>query len=292
MLHITNGDAAAGALRQAGFTEEILAWRDVLHEGPVREGLSLQELSCERAAFIAQARWGSFDEALAAFRGRDAALLACDTHEEVVLWFEHDLYDQLQLIQLLDWFSVHAHPRLTLVCETEYLGPMAPGRMRELFRARKPAHDVELHEGARAWAALRASDPSSLSAGSFDELRFLGPAIRRLLQEYPWVCDGLSLTERHVLEALSRGPLEFPELFAAIEEEPKFLGDAVLVWHLRRMQADGLLERRGERWAATGRARLRRLPRWLGGVRIDEACRWRWDAALGTVVQVLEMGQI
>ena len=25
--------------------------------------------------------------------------------EEVVLWFEHDLYDQLQLIQLLDWFS-------------------------------------------------------------------------------------------------------------------------------------------------------------------------------------------
>jgi hypothetical protein len=52
-LHITNGDSAAGIMRQAGFAGEILPWRDVLHEGRVQAHLPLPELSHIRARFIA-----------------------------------------------------------------------------------------------------------------------------------------------------------------------------------------------------------------------------------------------
>jgi hypothetical protein len=36
------------------------------------------------------------------FERRDEAITRFRDHEEVVLWFEHDLFDQLQLIQILD----------------------------------------------------------------------------------------------------------------------------------------------------------------------------------------------
>ena len=51
MLHITNGDCAVAVLSRA-VSGTFLPWRDVLHEGPVRAGLSLEQLSAERARFM------------------------------------------------------------------------------------------------------------------------------------------------------------------------------------------------------------------------------------------------
>src|SRR5688500_7208510 len=140
MLHITNGDAAVEVMVRAGIEGDILPWRDVLHEGPVPGGLALENLSEVRAAFIADSGWGEQDEVVREFRARDAKLAGFREHEEVVLWFEHDLYDQLQLLQLLDWLSRQdpAATRLSMICVGEYLGPMEPGRLAALYPKRRP----------------------------------------------------------------------------------------------------------------------------------------------------------
>jgi hypothetical protein len=91
---VTNGDSVAALL-----DGEVLPWRDVLHEGPVPPGLRLAGLRAVRARFVADCGWASFDDVLRDFESRDRAL---EDAEEVVLWFERDLYDQLQLIQVLD----------------------------------------------------------------------------------------------------------------------------------------------------------------------------------------------
>jgi hypothetical protein len=286
LLHVTNGDSAGGALRQAGFHEEILPWRDVLHEGPVREGLTLQQLSEERARFIAEAGWGRYAEIDEDFRRRDEHLQRSGNHGEIVLWFEHDLYDQLQLIQLLDWFARNPHPRLTMICEAEYLGRMKPARMQELFLARTPVTGGQLREAGEAWAAFAAPDPSRIPFAAKGELRFLGAALRRQLEEYPWTTDGLSRLERRVLDLLERAPLPWTRVFTGIDEDPIFLGDLVLRWHLARMAEEGLLEERGGQWVLKSRTRTKRVPRWLGGVRVDEQCPWRWDPAAGKLTRV------
>src|ERR1051326_7758730 len=106
MLHITNGDSVVGTFRQVRFPGVYLPWRDVLHDGPVPQTLTLSELSDIRAQALAGFGWDdSYEKMRAGFAARDQALENFRQHEEVVLWFEHDLYDQLQLIQLLDWFS-------------------------------------------------------------------------------------------------------------------------------------------------------------------------------------------
>lgn len=285
MLHITNGDSAVAVLSQV-LTGTLLPWRDVLHEGPVHADLSLADLSRERAAFIAGAGWGTLDKILDDFRERDTAVQDANRHEEVVLWFEHDLYDQLQLIQLLDWFARHPHRRLSLVCEAEYVGLMSAARAAQLFALRKPVSAQQLEIARAAWRAFGSSRPQRISTAGVNELPFLGAAMRRFLQEYPWATDGLSMLERKVIEALRPGPLEFASLFRRTREDPAFLGDSILRWHLKRMAKEGLLKSAGDAWALTGEPRLRRLSRWLGGVCADADSPWRWDAASARIVRV------
>jgi hypothetical protein len=272
VLHITNGDCAAEALSRA-VSGTILPWRDVLHEGPVRAGLVLDELSRERAAFIAQAGWGKEEEILADFRGRDAAFRRAGQHDEIVLWFEHDLYDQLQLIQVLDGLAELRGPPISLVCEAEYLGTMAAERAAELFALRNPVTRRHFREAQAAWAAFRSSNPKDIESVKPAALRFLAAALRRHLEEFPWTTDGLSRTERQILRALRQGSLPLAELMHAVREEPAFLGDVVLAWHLRRLEEEGLL---------AGEPR-RRAPRWLGGYQVVDE-RLRWDPASGRLV--------
>ena len=128
MRHLTNGDLAAAVIRRVA-PGEVIPWRDVLHEGPVRAGLTLDELSTERAAFITEAGWGR-----ASFADRDAALRSLVAEDEVVLWFEHDLYDQLQIAQILARLAELRVPaeRITLICIGEHLGIAHFGGLGEL----------------------------------------------------------------------------------------------------------------------------------------------------------------
>jgi hypothetical protein len=255
----------------------------VLHEGPVRGGLSLEELSRERAAFIAHAGWADRIDVLKDFEKRDAAFRRAREHDEIVLWFEHDLYDQLQLIQVLDALGDRPGPPVTLVCEAEYLGMMAPERAAELFSLRNPVTRRHVAEASAAWTAFCSPDPRKIQSVKSAALTFLDAALRRHLQEFPWTTDGLSLLERHVLQALQDGALAFPQLFRAVEEEPAFLGDSVLEWHLQRMAQERLVEKRGNEWRLSGKSRSRRMPRWLGGYEVKDATL-RWDPASGRLL--------
>src|ERR1022692_1427853 len=119
MLHITNGESVS--LPHTGLPGQVICWNDILHDGPVPRGLPLQELSRIRARFIAEFFGMPLSDV--SFVERDEAIARFHNHEEVVLWFEHDLYDQLQLIQILDWFSHKdlVHTRLSFISVNSYL---------------------------------------------------------------------------------------------------------------------------------------------------------------------------
>ena len=133
-LNITNGGSAAGTLSEAGVEGTIVSWNDVLHEGPVDSSLSLEEMSRQRARFIAERRWDDFAHVSGDFAERDRVLQHLDYFDEVVLWFEDDLYDQLQLIQLLDFLSRGTARRktLSLIQVDGYIPPLSAPRVKEL----------------------------------------------------------------------------------------------------------------------------------------------------------------
>jgi hypothetical protein len=307
MLHVTNGDAAADVMREAGIPGEILPWRDVLHEGPVPAGMSLEELSGVRARFIA-GRWAEpGDDVAAGFAERDRALAGFRGHDEVVLWFEHDLYDQLQLAQLLDWLAGQdlGATRLTMICGPEYLGSSSPERIAARFAERQPVTDAQLALGEAAWNAFRSPDPSAVSALLATDtaaLPWMGDALRRHLEQFPSTRGGLSRSERQALEALTDGARTVRDLFLAHNhrEDPVWLGDATFIGYVEELaRGDAPLVRvgdgaggdmdRGVEITDAGRAvlderedrvRLNGIDRWLGGVHLrGHAVPWRWDPA-------------
>jgi len=250
MLHITNGDSAAVLLQRAGVPGVVLAWRDILHEGPVPAGLTLAELSEARARFIADSGWGAYGDARHEFRHRDGVLQDVREHEEVVLWFEHDLYDQLQLLQLLDWFSGQERgaTRLSLLCIDDFpgvapflgIGQLTPAQILTLYPRREPVTDAMLALGRAAWAAYRAPAPWALEAmrkSATAALPFLAPAFSRHLEQFPAVRDGLSRTDRQILRALDPDPQRPRDLFVASQrqEETPFMGDLPLWSYVHRM---------------------------------------------------------
>lgn len=321
MLHVTNGDSAGRKLA-AVEPGTILPWRDVLHEGPVPSGLAPAALNAVRARFLTDAGWATYDEAFGYFQARDAALTsAAAGADEIVLWFEHDLYDQLQLAQILAMLD--AAPRLPpvrLICIDAFpgvtpfhgLGQLQPRDFAALFPTRVPVTGAMRELGRAAWAAFRAPDPTALDAlltQGTKALPLLGPAFRRWREEFPATGDGLGRTDRAILRAVAAGARRPPDIFQAVraQEPAPYLGDTAC-WRYIAGLASGRVALlipvdqpaagpfTDTRFAISGDGRavlagaadavaLRGLDRWLGGAHLEAPARiWRWDGAADRLV--------
>lgn len=284
MLHITNGSSVSLAQAVRGV---VLPWDDILHEGPVAAG-PLEAVSESRSQFLTEYTGRPVD-----LSARDAVLKSFGEHEEVVLWFEHDLFDQLQLIQLLTWFGGQrlGSTALSLVQASRHLGPMQPAELAALFPRRKPVSDSQTAVAAAAWRAFTDSLPGDLlkaASCDFAELPYLGAALRRLLEQYPSRRNGLARTEQQILDAAaeSADPREWFGIQQRMEEAPLFLGDTTFFKYVDGLRAcpSPLLD--GSRLTAAGVAvregrddHLARngIDRWIGGVHLaGRHSPYRW----------------
>jgi DNA-binding transcriptional MerR regulator len=244
LVHVTNGESAGNTLRQTTLGGAVLAWQDVLHAGPV-PAVPRRELLRLRAGFLAEAGWGSRHAILASLERRDRQYLdALREGVQLVLWFEHDLYDQLQLLDALALaHAAGAAPDLVVVDSFpgkpsfRGLGELTAEQLETLWPQRRRAGEETLAAAAAAWEAFRAPNPSALAewaAREVPELPFLAPALGRLLQELPAPGDGLSGTERRALAAIAAGHATPRDAFLVEQdEEPApFLGDT---WFFRTL---------------------------------------------------------
>ena len=255
-LHLTNGDHAASALARSGLPGDILSWRDLLHDGPVPSDRDRVAFRRARGEFLSSRGWISQSALITDFEERDARLDEVGAGDEVVLWFEPDLYDQLQLLQVLTRLAdrpADARPAVTIAPADCYLGPLAPEKFAPLYRARRVIQDSDLQMAQAAWEAFTSPVPDALlaitdrldrevtaRAYAYDDavrLPHLVAALRRQLEEYPDTKAGLSRSERQLCEALAPGTITLAKLFAAHQnaESWVWLGDWTFAWYVQRL---------------------------------------------------------
>ncbi len=312
MLHITNGDSALRGLRDSGVAGALLAWRDVLHDGPVPAHDSLEALSDVRAAYHAGGRHSpAYASVRAGFAERDRTLGSYADHDEIVLWFEHDLYDQLQLVQILAWLALHdaAGRRLSIiqigshpeVPNFQGLGQLSGAQLAALLPTRSPVTSRQLDIGREAWTAFCADSPAALAdlaTRPDPEMPFLAAGLSRFLEEYPSIDDGLSRTERQLLTVIAAGTTKRAAIWWASQQfETSYWGDLSVYMRLdhlaagthplvARADADHVaLTAAGKRLlAGSGRFDPREIDRWLGGVHLGHGLPdWRWNGRARTV---------
>lgn len=295
-LNIVNGDACIDMMKKAGIKGDFLPWRDFLHEGPVLAHLSLEKLSKLRAQFIANYGFGQFDEIYEEFKERDKKLASYQNYDKVTLWFEHDLYDQLQLLQILSWFSEQnlKQTPLTLICTNNYLGESSSKKIKRLLNYETPIRQEHLNLAKKAWAAFCHRTPERWEKLLYEPtalLPFLKAAVYRMLEEFPNTKCGLSRTEYQALRIIANGtnnPLHIFHKYQSFEER-RFMGD-IIFWKIlenfekykvitkdeeQKMIITPLgikLLKSEENWL-----NIRPMQRFIGGVSLNAQKVWCWD---------------
>jgi hypothetical protein len=335
-LHVANGTCTTQLIQAAGIPGAVSIWADPLHDGPVPGGLTDEELLDVRRRYHAEPA----HSAVAAWVGRDpslnpandmrqwrAAIERRDSYDELILWFEHDLFDQLNLIQLLTWIRerLPATKPVSLVCigsfpgrsEFRGLGELTPDELASLLETRQRLGEPQYALAERAWEAFREPTPETLDnirQSDTSALPYLVAAVARFLQEYPWTADGLSRSERRLLELASADGdgIALSAAFrlmhagetvyyitdtslAGMAEELSRTSPPLLTLTPGRVE-DGKGLRGNIALTDAGRAVIGGqqdrvatcgIDRWLGGVHVQRGgTLWRWDDARQRVTNV------
>ncbi|HET7705027.1 MAG TPA: DUF1835 domain-containing protein [Thermoanaerobaculia bacterium] len=302
MIHIHNGDITAAMARKAGFAGDHIAFREALIGGPVREG---DDWIANRARFLSEGHGQDLLRTSNALFEQEQMLAATATQDEIVLWFEHDLFCLIHLLYVLQRVPA---AKTYLVWHDHPIGELKPEEMWRVYQ-RRGAVTADMIAIARdAWKAYTAEDPRGLQAliaKNPREFPFLSEGLALHASRFPSTRTGLGIVDQRILEFIAEGSLDFEALFNRFSRaQPRFgLGDSEILRHLRglatrRVPLVTLLEAAGTTNAALGITEqgvavlagaddiaVNGIDLWLGGVHVTKDNLWRWDPATATLAK-------
>lgn len=323
-LNLRCGSDIKDALEIAGVSGDFSSVGDPICEGPCPGSFPRQQYQAARAAFM-QAHWNiDSSEVLRRLDRDEQRLQQLENYDELLLWFEHDLFDQCILIQVLANLPAQALCKTSLICINAFpgverfigLGQLRPEQLKSLLdHATRvgPEHQHAAQLALRAWLA---SDPEELlqlsKPGSCGPLRFLPAAVLRHLQELPSQTNGLGMTDQIILNAINDGANSALEVFQFYQAKDKapYLGDLMFWAHIYDLAAlpVPLIELAGEfptetlsftnmgrkvfaetqNYMQLIRASPSSLYRWRGGIeqRPENGWYYGWDLTRSTITKV------
>ena len=242
-LHIRCGTDLIKSLPAGGFTGDFLEFSDPYVQGPIIQN---ENFIKTRAQFLHESYNPLFEKNQDDSRtektlsgtvsyletANDRLMHSAQRYRRIVLWFEHDGYDQLILARLLAYFAANPLPEiLELVSVNNFpgsfrfigLGQLPPEAIRLIWQQRQAVTLQQLKLGEKVWSALGNATPLPLfeitSSTDIQHLSNMQGALLRHLHELPSLHNGLSLTEHLTLEMLNEGNKTAGQLFGQLMRE-------------------------------------------------------------------------
>jgi hypothetical protein len=316
IFHVLNGESTAEVFKQAGIPGEYVSWREDLSTGRAADDeLQSRESWLDlRAEALTTAYELDLRQCRDELGAQEERLEYSLTSDEIVLWFEYDMFCQINLVYLLDWYERRSD-RLPLVSMPTIvpllergLGTLEAGDLGELFRDRAPVSRTLRGLGHQIWRAYSSSDPAGLVDllnSDENDLPYLRRSLLCHLSRFPSVENGLNRIESVGLELVASGKGTFGELFREFwkSEGAYGFGDAHLFNVLKSMvicrtpllsanlpaephRSENAFLKAEFELTDAGRAVLERradqievngINLSLGGAHLSNDSYWRWD---------------
>ncbi|MBL7473520.1 DUF1835 domain-containing protein [Robertkochia sediminum] len=211
-LHITNGDALTQTLEQLDLEGYIVTWREMLCEGKTTTDVGSESFWRQRFEFLNSrykvSKKKFIDLTLKEYRN----LCKHKKEDEIVLWFEDDLFCQVNMLAVLSWLLKHRkHANIFLVKLTKKdkkgrwvpLSDLNEKELRKCYEKRQLLSEDDIEYADYIWQLYCESNPMRLQ-NAINEHReafpFLSPALEAHYRRFPSVKNGLNFLENRMLE--------------------------------------------------------------------------------------------
>ncbi len=196
-LHIVNGDSTAAILQQSSLSGHLLVWREMLCEGPLAKNIDSDLFWTQRYAYFEEnyqiSRIEYFDKTIKEI----LKIHEIADYEEVVLWFEYDLFCQINLLGLLTYLLNYYNKsvRYRLVCvghkslnNKHLLSDYSPEEYSLLYENRLKISRNDLRFAQEAWQVYATNKKEQLKSFDFSvnkKFPYLSKAIAAHLNRFP-----------------------------------------------------------------------------------------------------------
>ena len=225
-LHILNGDSTLLLFNKTHFQGDTFVWKEVLSEGPVHPEFASEQFWREREAFMSQ--YFSLDkgryqrETILPFKELESKI---STYQDITLWFEYDLFCQINMMSLIYWLKgVRVEGQtISMVCSGKIegsekllgLGELSIKQFEDQYNNRLKLNTREFEFASDIYHSYTSPDLSDLFTYMLmpsDEFIYLAEAISTHLKRIPSSSSGLTEIEHQMLSFIQEGVKDDGEL--------------------------------------------------------------------------------
>lgn len=213
ILHITNGDSTTNYLKSLKFEGEFITWREMLCEGKTSIDVGSESFWKTRFEFLKSSykvtKKTFIDFTLKEYRN----LCQKSEQKEIVLWFEYDLFCQINMIAIISWLKRYRKgEKITLVCSGDVEGSAVKLGLAELnkkqilehFKNRIELSQDDIEYADYVWQLYCSDSPLRLeTVNQFNPANpfyYLDDALQTHLQRFPSIENGLNNVENYILK--------------------------------------------------------------------------------------------
>ncbi|APZ46884.1 DUF1835 domain-containing protein [Polaribacter reichenbachii] len=236
ILHITNGDSTTNYLKKLKFKGEFITWREMLCEGKTTIDVGSESFWKNRYDFFKSSYKVSkqkfIDYTIKEYRN----LCNEKQQKEIVLWFEYDLFCQINMIAVISWLKRYRKGHhISLVCSGKVgnskrmyaLPELNEKQIQSHFKNRMELTQDDIEYADYIWQLYCSDSPLRLETvykfNPMSPFQYLTSAIEAHLLRFPSIANGLNKVENTILEtALNKKPTSKNELISQLLKD----GDA------------------------------------------------------------------
>ncbi len=221
ILHITNGDSTTNYLQKLKFSGEFITWREMLCEGKTTVDIGSENFWKNRFDFFNSSykitKKKFIDYTLKEYR----SLCNKKSQNEIVLWFEYDLFCQINMIAVISWLKrFRKGYQISMVCSGKIKGSSKMYGLAELseeqifnhFKNRVELNQDDIEYADYIWQLYCSESPLRLETiYNFNKktpFQYLTSALEVHLQRFPSIENGLNKVENTILKTAYNYPLE------------------------------------------------------------------------------------
>ncbi|PQJ77932.1 DUF1835 domain-containing protein [Polaribacter porphyrae] len=213
ILHITNGDSTTDYLKKLNFSGDFITWREMLCEGKTTIDVGSESFWKNRFDFFKTSykitKKKFIDYTLKEYRN----LCNKKNTKEIVLWFEHDLFCQINMIAVISWLKRYRKGyHISLVCsgkvkgskKLKALGELTENQLKNHYKNRVELSQDDIEYADYIWQLYCSDSPLRLetvnSFNTSNTFQYLVSAIEAHMLRFPSIENGLNTIENTIIK--------------------------------------------------------------------------------------------